>query len=125
MRTYVVELPRRTRALFEGGLGACQRFIAGRASPGMMRLALVVSVPPSGEEPDAVVCVPAAAFATWEDRAAEVVSAWEARWLLIESMPRHHRGEARADLHHAVATALVAAAVAGVDAHGAPDDLVF
>lgn len=79
MRTYVVELPRRVRALFEGGLGACLRFVAGRASPGMTRLALVVSVPPSGEEPDAVVCVPAASFGSWEERAAEVVSAWEVR----------------------------------------------
>ncbi len=125
MRTYVVELPRRARPLFEGAVAACLRFVAGRASPSMTRLALVVSVPPPDEGPDAVVCVPAASFGSWEERAAEVVSAWEARWLLIESMPLRHRDEARADLHHAVATALVAAAIAGVDNVGAPDDLAF
>lgn len=40
-------------------------------------------------------------------------------------MSLRHRDEARADLHHAVATALVAAAIAGVDAQGGPDDLAF
>ena len=121
MRTYVVELPRRVRPLFEGGRGPCLRFIEARTSPTMERLGLVVAVPPPAEGPDAMVCVPAAAFGSWEDRAAEVLAAWDDKWLLIESMPPRHRDEARADLHHALATALVAAAVAGVDAHGAPD----
>ena len=125
MRTYVVEMPRRVRPLFEGGRGPCLRFIEARSSPTMTRLGLVVSVPRPAEGPDAMACVPAAAFGSWEDRAAEAVAAWEERWLLLESMPRRHRDEARADLHHAVATALVAAAVAGVDVHGEPDDLVF
>ena len=125
MRTYVVELARRTRPLFEGPRAACIKFIAGVAVPGMTRLGLVVSAPPPDDGPDAVVCVPAIAFRDWEERAAEVVAAWETRWLLIESMPIRHRDEARADLHHAVASALIAAAIAGVDDVGAPDDLLF
>ncbi len=122
---YVVELPRRAKPLFRGSLGACTRFIADQAALGMTRLALVVSTPPPDQGPDAAVCVPAAAFASWEDQAAMVVADWEARWLLISSMPVRHRDEARGDLLHAVASALVAAAVNGVDSTGRPDDLSF
>ena len=122
MRTYVVEMPRGRRPLFEGDRAACLRFIEGRTSPAMMRLGLVVSATPPADGPDALVCVPAFEFGGWEAAAAAAVAAWERRWLLIGSMPIRHRDEARADLHHAVASALVAAAVAGVDARGAPDD---
>ena len=125
MRTFVVELSRRLRPLFEGNRAACMRFIEDQTSPTMTRLGLVASVPRSGQGPDAVVCVPAVAFGTWEEKAAEVVAAWETKWLLIESMPCRHRDDARAELHNAVASALVAAAIAGVDASGAPDDVGF
>jgi hypothetical protein len=40
-------------------------------------------------------------------------------------MPFRHRDEARADLLHAVASALVAAAINGVDSMGRPGDLSF
>lgn len=123
--TYVVELPRRAKPLVRGSLGACTRFIAGQAAPGMTRLALVVSTPPPDHGPDAAVCVPATAFSTWEEQAAKVVADWEARWLLISSMQVRHRDEARSDLLHAVASALVAAAINGVDSMGRPDDLSF
>ena len=89
--TYVVELPRRAKPLFRGSLGTCTRFIADQAAPGMTRLALVVSTPPD-HGPDAAVCVPAAAFRSWEDQAAMVVADWEARWLLISSMPATRPG---------------------------------
>ncbi len=125
MRTYVVEISRRGRPLFEGDRAACLAFIDRHVPDVRTRLALVVSPPPPAEGPDALVCVPAAGFADWEAMAAEAVAAWEQRWLLIESMPFRHRDEARADLHHAVASALVAAAIAGVDARGAPDDVGF
>ncbi|RYB02136.1 hypothetical protein D3272_22715 [Lichenibacterium ramalinae] len=94
-------------------------------SPTMTRLGLVVATPPPAEGPDALVCVPAASFGDWEAVAAGAVAAWERRWLLIESAPMRHRDEARADLHDAVASALVAAAIAGVDAQGAPEDVGF
>ena len=125
MRTYVVEVPRRTRPLFEGDRAACLKFIDGQTSPAMTRLGLVVAPPPPAEGPDALVCVPTAAFGDWEAAAAKAVAAWERQWLLIESVPIRHRDEARADLQNAVASALVAAAIAGVDAHGAPDDVGF
>ena len=91
----------------------------------MTRLALVVSTPPPGDGPDAAVCVPSASFGDWEEQAARVVEGWESRWLLIASMPTRHREEARADLLHAVASALVAAAINGVDGVGRPDELLF
>lgn len=95
MRTYVVEIPRRTRPLFQGDRAACLAFIDGQTSPAMTRLGLVVSAPPPAEGPDALVCVPAAGFGDWEATAAEVGAAWEKTWLLIESMPARHRDEAR------------------------------
>ena len=125
MNTYVTELPRRAKPIFRGSLGSCARFIAGQTSPGMTRLALVVSAPAPNQGPDSAVCVPAAAFGDWEDHAAEVVAAWEARWLLITSMPFRHRDEARADLLNVVACALVAAAINGVDRMGRPDEPSF
>ena len=125
MNTYVMEMPRRTKPLFRGSLGACTRFIAGQTSPGMTRLALIVSAPVPDRGPDAAVCVPALVFGEWEEHAAKVVADWEARWLLIESMPSRHRDEARADLLHTVASALVAAAINGVDSAGRPDELLF
>ena len=125
MRTEVVEIPRRTRPLFQGDRAACLKFIVDRTTPTMTRLGLVVAAPPPAEGPDSLVCVPAAGFADWEATAAAAVAAWERRWLLIESMPIRHRDEALADLHDAVASALVAAAIVGVDAQGAPDDVGF
>lgn len=125
MDTCVVELPRQAKPLFSGSLGACTRFIAGQAAPTMSRLALVVSAPPPDRGPDAAVCVPATAFESWEEHAARAVEDWEARWLLIASMPGRHRDEAREELLHVVAAALVAAAVSGIDTTGRPDDLLF
>ena len=121
----VVELPRQAAPLVHGSLGACLRYIAGQAAPAMTRLAVVVSTPPPDHGPDAAVCVPAAAFESWEDHAADVVADWESRWLLISSMQPRHRDEAREDLLHAVAAALVAAAINGIDSTGRPDDLPF
>ena len=85
----------------------------------MTRLALVVSAPPPDHGPDAAVCVPSVVFGNWEEHAAAVIADWEARWLLIASMPRGHRDEARAELLHAVASALISAAINGVDNTGA------
>ena len=121
----VVALPRQAKPLIRGTLGACTRFIAGQAAPDMTRLALVVSTPPPDQGPDGAVCVPMVAFASWEEQAASVVDGWEAWWLLISSMQARHREEARADLLHAVAAALAAAAVNGIDSTGRPDDLAF
>ena len=123
--TDVAELPRRTKPLFRRSVGACTRFLAGQAAPAMPRLALVVSTPPPSGGADAAVCVPATAFASWEDHAVEVCADREAKWLLTLSMQVRHLDEARADLLHAAASALVAAAIDGVDNVGRHDDLTF
>lgn len=121
----VVELSRQAKPVFRGSIGACTRFIAGQAAPAMTRLAIVMSMPPPEHGPDAAVCVPAGAFKSWEEHAASAVDDWEARWLLISSMPIRHRDEARADLLHVVAAALVAAAINGIDSTGRPENLLF
>ena len=116
----MVELPREARPLFEGDRQACLDFIQRQTSPTMPRLAFVVVAPRLPEAADAVVCVPADVVGDWEARAAETIAAWESRWLLIDSAPRSYRDEVRADLHHAIATALLAAAITGVDRRGRP-----
>ncbi len=121
----MVELPRRARPLFEGDQGACLDFIRRQTSPAMTRLGLVLAAPPPVEGPDAVVCVPANVVGDWEAVAAEAIAAWESRWLLIDSAPRRHRDEVRADLHHAIAIGLIAAAITGADRNGRPIDDVF
>ena len=115
-------LPRGAPRLFEGNPNDCVSFIKSQTRPTLTRLGLVADVPRPGEGPDAVVCVPADAIGDWEARAAEVIAAWETRWLLIESAPRRHRDEVRADLIHAIASALIAAAITGTDRHGRPID---
>ena len=125
MNTYVVKLPRRAKPLFRGGLAACHRFISSHAAPGMPRLALVVSTPPPQHGSDAVVCVPAIAFGAWEVAAAAVVAGWELKWSVLTGLPPRYRDEARADLLHVVGSALIAAAIDGVDSAGLPDQLAF
>ena len=120
MKACVVELPRGTRPLFEGDREACIDFIQRQSSPTMTRLALVLAAPRRSEGPDAVLCVPADVVGDWEAQAAEAIAAWEGQWLLIESAPRRHRAEVRADLHHAIASALLAAAITGADGRGQP-----
>ena len=122
MRACVIEMPRGARPLFEGDREKCLDFILGQTSPTMTRLALVVTAPRLAERADAVVCVPADIVGDWEASAAAAIAAWEERWLLIESAPRRHRDEVRADLHHAIASALIAAAITGVDRRGRPVD---
>ena len=65
------------------------------------------------------------AWADWRARAADLVAAWDSRWLLVELMPRHHRAEARDDLTGAVAAALFAAAASGLDGDADDPDLVL
>ena len=125
MNTYVAKFQRRAKPLFRGGLAACQRFISSHAAPGMPRLALVVSTPPPDHGPDAVVCVPAIAFGSWEVAAAAVVAGWELKWTVLAGLPPRYRDEARADLLHVLASSLIAAAVNGVDSAGLPDELAF
>ena len=122
MRACVVELPRGARQLFEGDPEACLRFIRRQTSPTMTRLGLVLFTPRPVEGSDVVVCVPADVVGDWEARAAEAITAWESQWLLIESAPRRHRDEARADLYHTIASALIAAAITGADRNGRPID---
>ncbi len=122
---YVVELKRRTKSLFRGSLGACARFITDNAAPGMTRLALVISARPPDDGPDAAVCVPAVSFGAWEERGAHVVASWELKWGILADLPTRYRDEARADLLQAVASALVASAINGVDSMGRPDELAF
>ncbi len=119
LKAYVVDLPRRGDRIFEGSIAACLAWL--RSHAGGHRVALVLSAIPPDEGPDAAIAVPFTAFGAWEKEAAAVTSAWEKRWLLIESMPPRHRDEARADLHHAVAAALIAAATNGIDHQGEPD----
>ena len=119
VRSYVVDLPRRGTRIVEGSIAHCLDWIRTRATT--PRVALVLSAVPPDEGPDAAVCIPYAAFGTWEEEAATIVASWEAKWLLIQSMPRGHRDEARADLHHKGAAALIVAATNGVDAQGGPD----
>lgn len=118
LRSYVVDLPRRGGRIVEGPIATCLAWIRAHAGGG--RVALVLSAAPPDEGPDACVCVPLTSFGAWEEEAAAVTAAWERRWLLIESMPPRHRDEARADLHDAVAGALIAAATNGVDHQGGP-----
>ncbi|RYB02128.1 hypothetical protein [Lichenibacterium ramalinae] len=120
MKACVVELPREARPLFEGERVQCLAFI--RRKTALTRLGLVVEAPPPVAGPDAVVCVPADVVGDWEARATEAIAAWESRWLLIDSAPRRHRDEVRADLHHVIAIALIAAAITGADRNGRPID---
>ena len=120
MRAYVIGLPQGPKPLFEGDLDSCRRFMEKGGSSATTRLALVVSEPRPSDGSDALVCVPAAAANDWEALAAAAIDAWETRWLLIDSAPRRHPDEVRADLHQAIANALLAAAVAGVDPRGRP-----
>ena len=117
---YVVELPSRSSRRVEGSIAGCLAWIKGEPA-GNGRFAIVPPDGPTNDPPPAVMCVPLEAMIDWEALAAAVVAEWEKTWLLIESMPSRHREEARADLHHAVATALISAAIAGVDEMGGPD----
>lgn len=119
LRSYVIDLPRRGDRIVEGPIATCLAWI--RAHAGGSRVALVLSAAPPDDGPDAAVCVPLSAFGAWEAEAAAVTATWERKWLLIDSMPTRHREEARADLHHAVASALIAAATNGVDSQAEPD----
>ena len=51
MRTYVVELPRRVRPLFESGRGSRLRFIEARASDTTTRLEAVDAAPLTETDP--------------------------------------------------------------------------
>lgn len=125
-RWYVAEAPRRAGGrLFNGHTAhSCLRWARERCTRPSPRVAVWLRDPPpdDGREPDAFVCVPARYVERWEARASEVVEVWERRWLLIESAPRLHRDDARADLLDAVAVALTGAFIAGASRVGPVDE---
>jgi hypothetical protein len=84
-----------------------------RASP---RLAIWEDTPPPDEGPNVVVCVPVASFESRRAQAEEVIARWDERWLLIESMPRALREEARRHVVDLISMALLAAAIEGIEA---------
>ncbi len=114
-RTYVTRAAQPASAEFAGqDLEASLDYVASRSAPGMPRLAIWRTSPPPDEGPDAVVCVPLAVLMDCQARAAEVVRQWDERWLLIESMPRLRRDEARDGLRAAVVASLLDAVSKGI-----------
>lgn len=116
-RVYATLAPGRKQAsLFsEVDLDSALRRIRTQADPTWAKVALWVDAPPPERGPDLVVCVPVEQFETRRAQAEEVVSRWDATWLVIESMPRQHRETARQSLVDLISMSLLTAAIEGIE----------
>ena len=99
--------------------------VRARHEAGEGRMAVWTDAPAPEDGPDVVVCVPVAPFQSSRAQAEQVVAEWDARWLLIESMPRRHREAAHQHLVDLVSAALLAAALEGIFPLGWDEELGF
>jgi hypothetical protein len=122
-RVYVTLEPRSaTVRLFSAAdLQAALRLVRERIPPSASRFAIRMDASTPEQDHDVVVCVPVTLFENRRAQAEEVVRRWDATWLLIESMSRHHRASASQHLVDEISMALLASAIEGV---GEPADQV-